>query len=201
MDTRYITSAAKAEQLPRYEAAEIGFIGRSNTGKSTLLNALMGRRSLARTGRTPGQTKMINFFGYGKDHIFADLPGYGYHEASYHQITKHWDSLVKTYLQRQNISRIAFLLDIRRNLQPDDIGLLDQLSRNHNVVIVLTKSDKVNRSAVQKAKNNLNKVLEDYRIQGTQTVVTSSLKKAGIEDLRRILIPDESPPATPGQLH
>ena len=187
METRYITSAAKAEQLPPFEQAETAFVGRSNTGKSTLLNALLNRKSLARSGSTPGQTRMINFFGLGEDSIFADLPGYGYQKGN-RNVAAEWQPLVSAYLRRPNIRNIIFLLDIRRKPTEEDIGLMVQVSREHPIHLVLTKSDKLNRTDAKKAKERAKALASEHniRIEGVRTI--SCLKKQGVEELRRELL-------------
>lgn len=187
METRYITSAAKAEQLPAFNEAEIAFIGRSNTGKSTLLNALLNRKNLARSGATPGQTRMVNFFGLGEEHIFADLPGYGYQKGNRNSAAE-WQPLVESYLQRPNIHSIIFLLDIRRKPTQEDIELMSFISGHHPIHVVLTKADKVNRSDAKKAKDRTKALAKDRSIAIRAVRAVSCLKKQGIEELRNDLI-------------
>tara|TARA_B100001094_G_scaffold291353_1_gene309725 strand:- start:29 stop:595 length:567 start_codon:yes stop_codon:yes gene_type:complete len=187
MNTRYITSAAKAEQLPDYETHEIAFIGRSNAGKSTMLNAIMGRKSLARAGRTPGLTKMVNFFGYGDTRIFADLPGYGYH-AAHNIVSKDWDDLVTAYLRRPNIRDFVFLIDIRRKPNSEDLSLIYQVARQLPIIVALTKCDKINKSQRTKAVKELNSQLEELGIETKQVLAISSPRSIGIEKLKQLLL-------------
>ncbi|MFW7380463.1 MAG: ribosome biogenesis GTP-binding protein YihA/YsxC [Oligoflexus sp.] len=180
MDTRYITSAAKAEQLPHYDQPELAFFGRSNTGKSTLLNALLGRRNLARQSRTPGRTQMINFFSVNNRLILADLPGYGYSEAK-QTVAKNWQPLVDAYVLRPNIREFMFLLDCRRELAEDDINLMFFLAKQLPLRVILTKADKLSRSAVQQHMAKLSSQLKAADIAFHDIYPASSIKKTGIQ--------------------
>jgi len=180
MDTRYITSAAKAEQLPKYDQPEVAFFGRSNTGKSTLLNALLGRRNLARQSRTPGRTQMINFFSVNERLILADLPGYGYSEAR-RDVTKYWQGLVDAYVLRPNIREFLFLMDSRREIADDDINLMFFLAKQLPLRVVLTKADKLSRSAVNQQIAKLANLLNAEGIDFHDIYPTSSTKKTGIQ--------------------
>ncbi|NRA64591.1 MAG: ribosome biogenesis GTP-binding protein YsxC [Pseudobacteriovorax sp.] len=187
MESRYITSAAKPEQLPEYELPEIAFIGRSNTGKSSLLNALLGRRNLARHGRTPGQTQMINFFGVNEKVILADLPGYGYNVAR-RDAAKHWQPMADVYVRRSNIVEFICLQDCRRDFQEMDLRLLFMLGRQLPVTLVLTKVDKISRNQLAKARKKLEAVLEENGIDYKNVIATSSQQNLGIEDLRKAVL-------------
>ena len=189
MDTRYITSAAKPEQLPDFDQAEIAFIGRSNTGKSSLINALLGRRNLARMGRTPGQTQMINFFAVNEKVIVADLPGYGYNVAR-KETSKHWQPLVDCYVRRPNISAFLCLHDCRRNLQEMDEELFFLLGRQLPITLVLTKVDKCSRNELKSNRAKIEKRLKELGVNYDLVLETSSLKNQGVDLLReRILNP------------
>ena len=187
MDTRYITSAAKPEQLPDYELPEIAFIGRSNTGKSSLLNALLGRRNLARKGSTPGQTQMINFFSVNEKIILADLPGYGYNIAR-RDVSKHWQPMVDVYVRRPNIVSFLCLHDCRRNFQEMDERLMFLLGRQLPIILVLTKTDKVSRNELKKQKEKLTKRLEELGVEYQAIVETSSTKSTGIKELKGMVL-------------
>lgn len=191
METRYITSAAKPEQLPANTLPEVAFVGRSNCGKSTLINALLGRRQLARTSRTPGQTKMINFFGRGPDHWIADLPGYGYHKAAYED-ARSWQALVSAYMRRPNIRHILFLIDIRREWSQDDLSFVYDLGRQLPVLVVLTKADKLNRNQVEQAKRAARSALEEWQVSFEDVVAISSSKKQGVEELQQVVFNKEN---------
>jgi GTP-binding protein len=188
MNSSYITSAMRSEQLPHFGAPEVAFIGRSNTGKSSLLNALLGRQNLARHSRTPGRTQMVNFFALEMGEqklIFADLPGYGY-SATSRDTRKHWESLVKAYVERDEIREFLFLIDCRRAQEPEaeDLDLIAFLSSKKPLSVVLTKSDKLNQSETSKAIQRIKTVAQERKLQIARVIAVSSLKKKGIDALR-----------------
>ncbi len=186
MDSRYITSALKPEQLPEYDLPEIALIGRSNSGKSTLLNNILGRRKLARKGATPGQTQMINFFGLGENLVFADLPGYGF-SAINKNVAEMWEPLVEGYMRRPNICEFLFLIDIRREMVDLDWALVDLLGRNLPVYVLLTKSDKLSRQAQAKRVRELTAEMQARGVDVKKMLPVSSLKNEGIAELREDL--------------
>ncbi len=187
MDASYITSAAKAEQLPSFELPEVAFMGRSNCGKSSLINALANRKNLARASSTPGRTQMINFFDINKKVIFADLPGYGFNVAR-NEVRKLWDMLVKTYIDRPNIKYFCFLVDGRRCFEDFEYQFISDLQKKTNVMLVLTKIDKMKRPEVKKAKERFSRELTERNIPVAEIVTISSLKKQGINELRSQLV-------------
>src|SRR5437667_2685837 len=142
-EARFIAGAAQSSALPAEGLPEIAFAGRSNVGKSSLVNALTGRRTLARTSNTPGRTRQINFFDLGGRLILVDLPGYGYAEASKSAI-KDWTHLVRHYLRsRAALRRVCLLLDSRHGVKEPDrllMNMLDDAGVSYQVV--LTKTDK-----------------------------------------------------------
>ena len=187
MDSRYITSAAKPEQLPDFDQPELAFIGRSNTGKSSLLNAILGRRGLARHGRTPGQTQMINFFSVNEQVVLADLPGYGYNVAR-RDVAKHWQPMVDTYVRRANIVEFMFLQDCRRDFQDLDLRLMFLLGRQLPINLVLTKIDKLSRNQLQKQMRVLARDLQDNKIEVKAIYPTSTTKQQGITELKAAVL-------------
>ena len=144
---RFITSAVEPAQYPQHHAPEIAFAGRSNVGKSSLINALLGRKKLVRTSRHPGQTQTINFFMINEELCFVDLPGYGYAEAP-KTVRIKWGPMVNQYLgQRKNLKGVILLLDVRRKPSAGDATLLAWLKNcSINTVIVATKADKISRN-------------------------------------------------------
>jgi len=183
MDAKYITSAAKMDQLPAYELPEVAFIGRSNVGKSSLLNSLMQRKSLARTSSTPGRTQMVNFFLLNDRIIFADLPGYGFHEAPT-EIRNHWHSLMDAYCERPNVKLFLYLLDIRRETEDYEFDFMDQLAKFAPVMIVLTKVDKLGVKEFEKRKASLLTQIHEQGVANDGVFAVSSLKGGGIDSLR-----------------
>jgi GTP-binding protein len=196
MQSTYITSAQRAEQLPDLGGGpELAFVGRSNCGKSSLLNALLGRQNLARTSSTPGRTQMVNFFAVekgGNRLILADLPGYGF-SAIGKDVRRFWQDLVNAYLLRRELKDVLFLLDVRRAhpLDDEDFQLLKMLAGRRpriGLSVVLTKSDKASTSEVAKAVAGLKKTLAEGRIPVARICPVSSLKGKGIEELQRALL-------------
>ena len=143
-DCRFVTEVQRIEQLPAPELPEVAFAGRSNVGKSSLVNALTGRRALARSSQTPGRTRGLIFFDLGGRLTLVDLPGYGYAKAPKTEI-KRWTALTRAYLRgRQALRRVVLLIDARHGVKDNDeaiMGLLDEAAVSYQGV--LTKADKV----------------------------------------------------------
>ena len=190
LHSAFLKSVQNPEQLPATVANEIAFVGRSNCGKSSLLNALLGRRNLARTSATPGRTQMVNFFEWSQGDlalVVADLPGYGF-SGTGRSVQANWQRLMEVYLSRP-LLQVLFLLDCRRatKLDDEDRQLLSWLSNRQPLKVILTKADKVSRSAAQELSNSMASEIKTLGLSSKISVV-SSLKKTGIESLRTELL-------------
>lgn len=181
LSAEFIISAAKPKQFLRDGRPQIAFAGRSNVGKSSLINALLHRKSLVKTSATPGKTQLINYFLINKGFYFVDLPGYGYAKAP-RAVVDEWAPLIEGYLRESpDLRAVVLLLDIRRE-RPDarDRRLLEWL-RNYEipVVCVLTKADKVNRQETARAR----KLAASSLGLGPELIVASSRSGAGMNEL------------------
>jgi GTP-binding protein len=186
MKAKYETSAAKATQLPPMTLPEYAFIGRSNVGKSSLMNALLNHTGLARTSRTPGRTQMANFFSVNDSFYFVDLPGYGFAATGNREHTE-WQSLMDGYLARPVIAKFLFLWDPRRDLGDVDFQLALALSQRAPLSLILTKSDKLSRSELAQRQRFIESALKSRGINLAATHAVSSLKKSGMDQLREEL--------------
>jgi GTP-binding protein len=143
----FVKSAVKPDQYPEPVFPEIAFAGRSNVGKSSLINSLLNRKQLVKTSRTPGRTQLINFFIINESVYFVDLPGYGYAKVPV-KIKKQWGPMVESYLfNRKNLRAVVLLMDIRRTPKEEEKKLLYLFHQlNLQTILVLTKADKVSRN-------------------------------------------------------
>ena len=147
IDSTFVTSSAKPEQFPSDGLPEIAFLGRSNVGKSSLINALVGRKGLAFTSNTPGRTQTINFYRINSSLYFVDLPGYGYARVP-KELTGQWRDLIESYLLARETLDLSFLiLDTRRGWMDRDLQLKEWLElHNRRYQVIATKTDKLNQS-------------------------------------------------------
>jgi GTP-binding protein len=144
---KFICSAVKPEHYPSADLPEVAFAGRSNVGKSSLINKILNRKKLVRTSKTPGRTQLLNFFEINEVYRFVDLPGYGYAKVPA-EVQKRWRPMVENYLTtRVNLRGMVWLLDIRREVSKEDLTLWDWLQAQQlKVIIVITKADKLSKN-------------------------------------------------------
>lgn len=181
----FISGAADYDGVPVTRVPEIAFVGRSNVGKSSLINSLTGRRTLARTSNTPGRTQQINFFQILDALMLADLPGYGYAKASKTEIER-WTTMIFDYLRgRAPLRRVCLLIDARHGLKDSDIGVMKDLDTAAvSYQIVLTKCDKVKAEAMDSLMADTKAQIAKHVAAHPVIVQTSSVKGQGIEFLR-----------------
>lgn len=184
-EVTFMLGAAHLEQVPETDLPEIALAGRSNVGKSSLINALLNRKDMARTSNTPGRTQQINFFDLAGKLVIADLPGYGYAKAPKDQV-KGWTKLVNSYLRgRQQLRRTLVLVDSRHGLKPSDhdvMKMLDTAAQPYQVV--LTKTDKITKGQLDKVLGATRAALKPHVAAHPDIPLTSSRKSVGISELR-----------------
>lgn len=178
--------AVKKEQYPADGRPEVAFVGKSNVGKSSLINTMLNRKALARTSQNPGKTRTINFYDVENEIYLVDLPGYGYARAAKTEIEK-WGKMIENYLlKREELRAIMMLVDIRHEPGANDRMMYDWLKHyGYNIIIVATKSDKLKRSQLQKHTSMLRKAFELE--QEDILIPFSSESKSGREELWTII--------------
>jgi GTP-binding protein len=184
-DWQFTAAAGALERLPPARGVEIAFAGRSNVGKSSLINALTGRKALARTSHTPGRTQELIFFSRGGPLTLTDMPGYGYAAASKAKV-KAWTSLIHAYLKgRANLARVYLLVDARHGLKDADQNVLDLLDEAAvSFEILLTKADAVKEAALAACLAATNAAAARHPAAYPRVLATSSRSGAGIGELR-----------------
>ena len=184
----FVKGVVAMSGLPPADRMEVCFAGRSNVGKSSLINALTGTRALARASNTPGRTQEINYFTQGPDLYLVDLPGYGYANAPLDKVEK-WQRLLKQYLSgRQTLRRAFVLIDARHGIKPVDDAILKLLDTSAvTFQVVLTKSDKVKAKAREQVLAQVRAALSKHPAAFPEIVLTSSEKGDGIATLRAII--------------
>lgn len=177
-----IAVAVKPQQYPEDNMVEVAFAGRSNVGKSSLLNLLTGRKKLARVSGSPGKTRTINFYQINDEFRIVDLPGYGYAKVS-KSITENWGEMMEKYLEgRQGLKKVIQLVDIRHAPSKQDVEMYNYL-RYYGLdgIVVATKADKVSRNEMQKNLSVIRKSLELSKED--KLIPVSALKRTGYEEL------------------
>ncbi len=192
-DCVFVGAAAQEGQLPADGLPEVAFAGRSNVGKSSLINALTGRKTLARTSQTPGRTRQINFFELGQRLMLVDLPGYGYARAS-KQAIKQWTGLTRDYLKGRGVlRRVCLLIDARHGVKEADRSIMAELDRVAvSYQLVLTKADKA--SGLDAGVRAIESECARRPAAHPEVLATSALKGRGIAELRAGLAALAEPP-------
>jgi GTP-binding protein len=193
MDVSFLVSAFRESHYPPADKPEVAFAGRSNVGKSSLINTVLNRKKLARTSSTPGRTQAINFFSVDELFYVVDLPGYGFARVPL-TVRASWGKMVDAYLRRRsNLKAMVVIIDIRRGLSQGDVDLLFLLNDlGKKAIVVLTKADKVSRqqglSRVKETEGRLAEILEDRPIlfsaktrEGREEIWMKVLQSIGIE--------------------
>ncbi len=195
----FIKSATDQAHFPADNLPEIAFAGKSNVGKSSLINSLVNRRGLAQTSSTPGRTRLINFFVVNGSLSFVDLPGYGYARVP-EAMKKQWGPMIERYLlNRRSLRLVIVILDVRRDLSRGDLTLFEWL-RFHNIpfIPVLTKIDKVSKNELAAKQRHIRKLLEME--EGSRVLAFSALKGEGKDriwgEILQAAYPEGRDPAT-----
>lgn len=180
-NVKLLISAVKPSQYPNTDVCEIAFAGRSNVGKSSLINKLLNRKSLARVSQKPGKTATINFYSIDDTMNFVDLPGYGYAKVSKDE-KKRWANMIDTYLSsRTQLNQVILLVDSRHKPTPDDVTMINFI-RNYckRAVVIATKCDKISQKVLQE---NLHTIIETLKLSGDDIIIPfSTVKNIGIEE-------------------
>ncbi|MBW2367209.1 MAG: YihA family ribosome biogenesis GTP-binding protein [Deltaproteobacteria bacterium] len=185
ISAEFVTSATRPKHYPPADFPEVAFSGRSNVGKSSLINTLVNRKSLVKTSRTPGRTQLINFFLINGQLSFVDLPGYGYAKVPA-SVQKQWGPMIETYLTgRESLRAVVVLMDIRRNPGVEEQHLIEWLDY-HGVpsIVILTKADKLSKS---KQQNRRRAILATLGNQAGDPILFSTKTRLGKDALWQAL--------------
>ncbi len=185
INAKFIKSASKKAEFIQDELPQISIVGRSNVGKSSLINLLTNNSKMAKTSSTPGRTRLVNYFNINNQFYLVDLPGYGFAKAS-KNTTSAWDSIMNDYFVNNPQLKLTFLLlDCRLMPTQLDLQMLDYLAGLEiPVVIILTKADKISRSELNLA---IDKISKQLRFNKNRIIATSASKKQGVEQIAAIL--------------
>lgn len=187
-ECEFYWAAAKKDGLPPPRGLEIAFAGRSNVGKSSLINALTGRNGLARTSNTPGRTQELNFFDIAGAFSIVDMPGYGFAAVGKEKVNA-WTGLIHHYLKgRVELARVLLLIDARHGLKETDRPVLDTLGKSAvSFQVILTKADELTQAERVKRLSEIEAALKKHAAAHPEIILTSSRKNEGIEPLRASL--------------
>ncbi|MGI9480892.1 MAG: ribosome biogenesis GTP-binding protein YihA/YsxC [Hyphomicrobiales bacterium] len=185
----FLKGVAAISQLPEPLGCEVAFAGRSNVGKSSLLNALTGRKALARTSNTPGRTRELNYFDIGGVLYLVDMPGYGYARAE-KRLIEQWNALIRDYLRgRASLRRVFVLVDSRHGLKAGDLEMMDLMDETAVIYqVVMTKADKMKPGPLQKVVASVTEGLSKRPAAHPDIHLTSSVKGDGIAELRAEIV-------------
>lgn len=186
ISAEFIKSAVLPSQYPPETMPEVAFVGRSNVGKSSLINTLVGRKNLAKTSNTPGRTQMINFFAINEAVSFVDLPGYGFAKVS-RSVKRDWGEMIEAYLKtRRNLAMVILILDIRRDPSDDDLSLRDWLeSYRIPYLYILTKADKLSNNQAINRRRIIEKILQVPA--GIKPILFSAVTQKGKSEIWQVL--------------
>lgn len=187
--TSFLMSAPSVKQSPIDEGKEVAFAGRSNAGKSSVINTLTDNKKLARTSKKPGRTQLLNFFSLNKDRRLVDLPGYGFAKVPI-VVKRNWNRNLAGYLQeRQSLVGVVILMDIRHPLQKYDWQLIRWASESKMPIhLLLTKSDKLKRGAINNVLLSVEEELAKEKLSASFTIQAfSSFKRSGLDELKQKL--------------
>ncbi|MBR1841088.1 MAG: YihA family ribosome biogenesis GTP-binding protein [Alphaproteobacteria bacterium] len=181
----FMLSVAQLKQLPDAVVNEIAFSGRSNVGKSSLINALFNQKKLAKTSSTPGRTQQLNFFNFDNKMYIVDLPGYGYAKAP-EKLVHQWQEVLKTYLRgRPNLRRVFLLIDSRHGIKKEDKEIMDMLDiAAVSYQIVLTKTDKISSPQLAETMQKTSAEISKHAAAMPDIIATSSEKKTGLDIIK-----------------
>ncbi len=197
---QFVLSAASSTQFPELDWPEVAFAGRSNVGKSSLLNMLLGRRKLVKVSNTPGRTRLINFFSVNESFHMVDLPGYGFAKAP-KSVRRDWQQLMVDYLRkRDQLAAVVLLLDVRRQPNAEDMAVLDLFRQAElPTILAITKADKL---PLQRRKKQVTSITKALNLAPGDVHVTSAQTRQGREELWSALecfldlepiVPDDGP--------
>ncbi len=185
INAKFIKSASKKTEFIVDDLPQVAIVGRSNVGKSSIVNMLTNNSKMAKTSSTPGRTRLVNYFEINRQFYLVDLPGYGYAKAS-KGMTNSWDSVMNDYfVDNERLKAVLLLLDSRHEASALDMQMLDYLAEYEiPVIIILTKTDKISRSELNL---NIDKISKVTRFSKNRIIPTSALKKVGVEKVSTIL--------------